>query len=78
MTIHTRNGLDIDDLRELITGKLKVEKCPCCDVNGRQYWDGETGEGLNNTPSGINPEWLQSEACENCHGLGFLILERYQ
>lgn len=69
--IHTQYGLDMDDLKELVQGRLHWKKCPMCDLNGIQYWDGETGEGLNNSPSGISPEWLASGNCEDCHGLGF-------
>lgn len=73
VTIHTRHGLDFDDLYKMVRGKVNITKCPCCDSNGIQYWDGETGEGVKDNPSGINPEWLERGPCENCHGLGFLL-----
>ena len=37
--------LDTEEVRDLITGKLKHRKCPVCDNNGVVYWDGKTGEG---------------------------------
>lgn len=71
--IHTRYGIDLDELKMICKGKIGWRKCPDCDVNGLQYWDGETGLGVNNTPSGINPEWLESGACETCEGLGYQL-----
>ena len=65
--------LDAEEVRDLILGKLKYRKCPCCDNNGVEYWDGETGMGASPSPSGINPEWLAWGSCENCNGLGFIL-----
>ena len=65
--------LDIEEIRDLITGKLKHRKCPTCDNNGTVYWDGKTGEGANSSPSGIDPQWLSFEGCENCKGLGYIL-----
>lgn len=50
--------LDKEETRDLILGKLKYRKCPCCDNQGMEYWDGQTGMGANPSPSGIDPEWL--------------------
>ena len=72
-SLHTRHGLDFSDLYKLVRGQVDVKKCPCCDINGHQYWDGSTGMGLNSSPAGIDPENLERDACENCAGLGFLI-----
>ena len=30
--------LDMEEVRDLILGKLKYRKCPECDNNGLQYW----------------------------------------
>lgn len=65
--------LDTDEVRDLITGKLKHRKCPVCDNNGVVYWDGKTGEGENSSPSGIDADWLSYGACENCNGLGYIL-----
>lgn len=69
--IHTRYGIDIDELKLFCKGKIQSRKCNDCDSNGLQYWDGETGMGVSHTPSGINPEWLSWDSCETCHGLGY-------
>jgi hypothetical protein len=69
--IHNQYGLDFDDLKELCKGRLHWRKCCDCDSNGQQYWDDSTGEGLSNTPSGINPENLSRDNCETCFGLGY-------
>jgi len=71
MSIHNQYGIGFDDLFELVRGKITWKKCPVCDANGRQYWDGKTGEGVCSSPSGIDPEFLESDGCENCNGLGF-------
>lgn len=73
MSIHTRYGIEIDELKDLILGKIHWRKCPMCDADGRQYWDGETGMGVSASPSGINPEWLEWDNCDNCHGLGYIL-----
>ena len=65
--------LDTEDVRNLILGKLKHRKCPCCDNNGRVYYDGESGMGISASPSGINPDNLAIESCENCSGLAFIL-----
>ena len=65
--------LDIDEIRNLIAGKLKHRKCPACDNNGTVYWDGKTGEGEKSNPSGIDPQWLAFGGCENCKGLGYIL-----
>lgn len=71
--LHTRHGIDLEELQDLIKGKIKARKCPDCDVNGIQYWDGATGEGVNNTPSGIDSKNLESCSCETCYGLGYIL-----
>lgn len=58
-------------LRDVILGKITFRKCPCCDNNGREYWD-ENGDGVSPFP---RPEWngnFDSGECENCGGLGFI------
>lgn len=74
--IHTRYGLDFDDLYNLVRDKIRIVKCKDCDINGVQYWDNRYDEGLQNNPSGIDPEYLDRGSCENCHGLGYLLLEK--
>ena len=75
MTLHTNRGLDFDDLYKLVRGNVAIKKCPCCDVDGLQYWDGATGLGVKDNPSGIDPEFLDQGPCDNCAGLGFLLFE---
>lgn len=65
--------LDAEEVRDLILGKLKYRKCPCCDNNGTVYWDGKTGEGESSSPSGIDPEWISYGGCENCKSLGYIL-----
>ena len=62
-----------EEVRDLILGKLKYRKCPCCDNNGLGYRDGETGVGASPSPSGISFECLSWGLCENCNGLGFIL-----
>lgn len=69
--IHNQHGIDLDDLKQLCKGKIAWRKCQDCDVNGIQYWDNTTGEGLSHTPSGINPENLDKGNCMTCFGLGY-------
>lgn len=73
MTIHTENGIDLDELRDLCLGKLQWRKCQCCDNNGRQYWDSRYTMGMLSNPSGIPEEHLDSDTCYNCFGLGFIL-----
>lgn len=65
--------LEWEEIRLLARKKAHYVKCPCCDIDGLQYWDGATGEGVSNSPSGIDPEWLERGNCENCEGIGFLF-----
>jgi len=71
--VNTTRGLHENDLKLLVRQKIAVIKCNCCDINGQQYWDGATGEGCNNSPMGIDPEWLTSGDCEDCNGIGFVL-----
>lgn len=64
---------DIETIRGIIKGSIVPRKCPDCDVNGIQYWDGETGLGVSPTPSGIDPEWLDWGTCETCKGLSYIL-----
>jgi len=65
--------LGLEETRDLILGKLKYRKCPCCDNQGIEYWDGNTGLGASSSPSNIPPEYLSWGSCENCNGLGFIL-----
>lgn len=58
---------------DLVRNKVSWKKCESCDANGRQYYDGSTGEGLSKSPSGIDKEWLECTSCEDCGGLGFIL-----
>lgn len=73
MGIHTQHGIDIEELKDLIKGKIQWRKCPECDNNGLQYFDGATGMGVSSSPSGIDPEELAWENCDNCYGLAYIL-----
>jgi hypothetical protein len=74
MTIHTQHGIDIEELKYLIKGKIQWRKCPECDNNGLQYFDGSTGLGVAPYPlPGIPEEDLASENCDNCYGLAYIL-----
>ena len=75
MAHFTVHGLELEDLRKLALGKLQWKKCPCCDLNGQQYWDNSTGEGLSPGPSHIDPVNLDQQNCENCFGVGYILFE---
>lgn len=63
--------ISIEELRNIILGKIQYKKCPCCDNNGFEYWD---EEGISVLPSPL-PEWGENYGkgiCENCNGLGFI------
>lgn len=61
------------DLQDLCKGKIQWRKCPDCDVNGIQYWDGDTGMGVSSNPSGIDAEKIDSGSCETCGGVAYLF-----
>ena len=71
--IHTRYGIDLDELKELCKGRIQWRKCQDCDTEGRQYWDGRYDAGLQPGPSGIPPEHLESDNCDTCEGLGYIL-----
>ena len=62
-----------EELRDIILGKTTFRKCPCCDNNGRVYYDGNTGLGVGPCPpAGIAEEDIADDTCDDCHGLGFI------
>lgn len=62
------------EMRDLILGNIKARKCPCCDNEALEYWDGDTGLGAGPAPPpGIPAEQVASGECSNCEGLGFLL-----
>ena len=66
--------LETEDVRDLIEGRLKYRKCPCCDSNGRVWYDGRTGEGVSPYPPAHIPyHALFCERCDNCEGLGYIL-----
>lgn len=68
------HGLDSEDVQRMIKGNYKFQKCLHCDVNGVQYWDSSTGEGVNSSPVGIPKENLDYGACEECNGYGYYLI----
>ena len=43
-------SMEAEELRDLCKGKIQWRKCQDCDVDGFQYWDGITGEGVLQQP----------------------------
>ena len=61
-------------VRGIISGQISAKKCPCCDNNGQEWWDGMTGLGVGSAPPvGVPVENLSNGDCENCDGLAYLI-----
>ena len=70
-TIHRDINIEVEYLRDIITGKQTFRKCPACDKDGREYWD-ENGNGANSYP---HPDWgvdYDSGPCRNCDGLAYI------
>ena len=66
--------LDITEIKDLIEGRLKYRKCPCCDSNGKVWFDGRTGEdALPYPPPGIPDYALAWEGCDKCSGLSYIL-----
>ena len=63
---------DNEELKKLLFGRFDVRKCPACDCNGDQWFDGRTGLGVSPTPPDIDEEWIASELCTECDGLAYL------
>ncbi len=62
-----------EKLRRIALGKIVFKKCPCCDNNGRQYWE-ETGTSVLPYP---HPNWgddYESGPCDNCEGVGYIMI----
>ena len=66
-----RTSMGAEELQDLCKGKIQWRKCQDCDVDGFQYWDGITGEGVCNNPSHIAPERVESGRCETCGGIAY-------
>ena len=64
-----------EDLTKLCKGIIRPVKCPECYNNGTVYWDSETGEGMCNNPSYINPDRLDWGNCDICDGVGYLFVQ---
>jgi hypothetical protein len=71
--MHNHNfiEIEIEFLRDIITGKQTYRKCLACDKNGREYWD-ETGTSVLPYP---HPDWkdnYECGPCDNCDGIGYV------
>lgn len=62
---------DTSTLRQLGLGKVVWKQCGFCKGSGTVYYDGATGLGASHSPSGIDPEWLTFDSCDECLGIGF-------
>ena len=68
------NMLDTEEVKDLIEGRLRYRKCPCCDSNARVWYDGRTGEGaLPYEHPSIPKDELAWETCDNCDGLSYIL-----
>ena len=61
---------EVDNLRAIITGKMKFSKCPFCNEKGRVF----SVDDENYYPE-PKPEWgcnYVDDYCDNCDGLGYV------
>lgn len=66
--------LEKEQVRAICLGKFTARKCPCCDNEGYEYWNGITGMGVGPTPPlGLPEDDIASGACENCNGSAFIL-----
>lgn len=66
--------LDLTEIKDLIEGRMKYRKCPCCDTNGLVRFDSTKAAGmLPYPPPGIPEEDLDWETCHNCNGLSYIL-----
>lgn len=71
--------LEVDELRAVIEGRRSYRKCPACMGKGFEWFCGDTGKVFADQ-SGDSEEYyldlsehVASEACETCHGLGYVV-----
>jgi len=65
---------DLDTVRGIIRGTITYRKCPCCDNDGQEWWDGGTGLGAGPTPPvNVSVDDLASGDCDNCGALAYLL-----
>jgi hypothetical protein len=66
--------LSKEEVRAICLGKFTARKCPCCNNEGKEYWDGNTGMGASpHPPPGIAPEDIAWGFCETCDGVAFIL-----
>jgi hypothetical protein len=66
--------LNRQEIRAICLGKFSARKCPACDNDGREYYDGRTGLGAGPMPpDGIPEDDIASEPCANCDGVGYIL-----
>lgn len=63
--------LTINEMRDIIFGRVQYRKCPACDNNGEIHYDGATGDGANPFPI-PNCEYPETETCSECDGLAYV------
>lgn len=64
----------IEEVRMIIQGHISYRKCPSCDNQGQEWWDGETGTGVGPcAPFGCNPEYISHDDCQSCGGLAYIL-----
>jgi hypothetical protein len=58
-----------DWLRGIITGEIKLKKCPVCDANGH-VWLNDCGKVVSKDK--VDPNIHDVGDCEKCDGLGYI------
>ena len=70
--------LGITEIKDLIEGRIKYRKCPCCDTDGIVWFDSTRTSGvLPYPPPDITEEDLGWETCHNCNGLSYILYRWY-
>ena len=66
--------LYITEIKDLIEGRIKYRKCPCCDTDGNVWFDSTRTSGVLPYPlPDIPEEDLGWETCHNCDGLSYIL-----
>ena len=69
--------LYITEIKDLIEGRIKYRKCPCCDTDGIVWFDSTKPYGALPYPD-IPEEDLGWESCHNCDGLSYILYTQGQ
>lgn len=70
--------LSKEELRDVIFGRIQYRKCPACDNDGVEWYNGKTGDAARPFPDPSWGKWTESQECPECDGLGFVPFYVYQ